>query len=212
MEQFKDNTYPHDHVRRYQSMMAQYDYVDTLLCRIFPQTLEDQGSRWFGGLASGSVRNFKELIHAFTRQFMGNIQHKKSMSVLSTLKQRKDEKLKDYLARFSQEVSEVHDPNDDAVVATFINSLQHSQSSLSLRQKGPITYANLVDDVGGYEMAEKEQIAYEGEYIHGGRPTFQKFTFIPSTTKLVPISFSLYTTTIFKRWFAGALGAFPPAK
>ncbi|KAK3229501.1 hypothetical protein Dsin_001382 [Dipteronia sinensis] len=151
--------------------MAQYDYDNTLLCRMFSQTSGDQGSRWFGGLASGSVKNFEELIHAFTRQFMGNIQCRKSISILSTLKQRKDEKLKDYLARFSQEVSEVQEPNDDAVVAAFINSLQQSQLSLSLRQRGPITYANLVDDVGGYAMAEEEQIAHGGEYIHGGQPS-----------------------------------------
>ena len=49
-------------------------------------------------------------------------------------------------------MSKVHDPNDDAVVMTFINSLQHSQLLLSLRQKGPTIYAHLVDDVGGYVL------------------------------------------------------------
>ncbi|KAK3189656.1 hypothetical protein Dsin_029217 [Dipteronia sinensis] len=34
------------------------------------------------------------------------------------------------------------------------------QLSNTLRQKGPITYASLVDDVGGYAMAEDEQIAH----------------------------------------------------
>ncbi|KAK3212579.1 hypothetical protein Dsin_017285 [Dipteronia sinensis] len=117
------NTGPQEHVRRYQSAMAQYDYDEAHLCRMFPQTLGDQGSRWFSSLVSGSVGNLEELIHAFTRQFMGNIQHRKSISVLSTLKQRKDEKLKGYLARFSQEVSEVQNPNDDMVMAAFVNSL-----------------------------------------------------------------------------------------
>ncbi|KAK0572248.1 hypothetical protein LWI29_028517 [Acer saccharum] len=83
-------------------------------------------------------------------------------------RQRKNEKLKDYLIRFSQEVSEVQDPNDYAVVSTFINSLQHSQLSLSLRQNGLTTDAHLVDDMGGYAMAEEEQIAHGGEFIHGG--------------------------------------------
>ncbi|KAK3229910.1 hypothetical protein Dsin_001791 [Dipteronia sinensis] len=73
MEQFKANTNPREHVRRYQSVMAQYDYNDELMCRMFPQTLGDQGSRWFGGLTGGSIRNFEELIQAFTRPFIGNI-------------------------------------------------------------------------------------------------------------------------------------------
>ncbi|KAK3218502.1 hypothetical protein Dsin_012472 [Dipteronia sinensis] len=109
--------------------------------------LGDQGSRWFSGLASRSIRNFEELIQVFRRQFMGNIQCRKSISVLSTLKQRKDEKLNDYLTKLTQEVSEVHDSNDDAVVVAFVNSLQYSQLFLNLRQKGPTTYASVVDDV-----------------------------------------------------------------
>ncbi|KAK3212511.1 hypothetical protein Dsin_017217 [Dipteronia sinensis] len=144
VEQFKANTDPQEHVRR-------------------------SGSRWFGGLASGSIRNFVELIQEFTRQFIGNIQRRKSISVLSTLRQRKDETLKDYLTRFSQEVSEVQDPNDDTVVAVFVNSLQHSQLSLNSQQKELTTYASLVDAVGGYAMVEEEQIAHGGELIHGGR-------------------------------------------
>ncbi|KAK3212416.1 hypothetical protein Dsin_017122 [Dipteronia sinensis] len=101
MEQFKANTDPQEPVRRYRSEIAQYDFDDALMCRMFQQTLEDQGSRWFGGLTSGSVKNFEELIQAFTIQFMGNIHRRNSISVLSTLNQNKDNKLKDYLTRFS---------------------------------------------------------------------------------------------------------------
>ncbi|KAK3225442.1 hypothetical protein Dsin_005304 [Dipteronia sinensis] len=36
VEQFKANTDPQRHVRRYQSAIAQYDYDDALLCRMFP--------------------------------------------------------------------------------------------------------------------------------------------------------------------------------
>ncbi|KAK3230301.1 hypothetical protein Dsin_002182 [Dipteronia sinensis] len=110
IEQFKTNTNPHEHVKRYYSAMTQYDYDDALMCMMFAQTLGDQGSRWFGGLAGGLIRNFEELIQAFIRQFIENIQRRKSIFVLSTLKQRKNEKLKDYLNRFSQEVSEVQEP------------------------------------------------------------------------------------------------------
>ncbi|KAK3204723.1 hypothetical protein Dsin_018769 [Dipteronia sinensis] len=36
VEQFKANTYPQEHVRRYQSAMAQYDYDVALMYRMFP--------------------------------------------------------------------------------------------------------------------------------------------------------------------------------
>ena len=68
---------------------------------MFPHTLGDHGSRWFGGLTGGLIRNFEELIQAFTRQFIRNIQMRKSISVLSTLRQKKNEKLKDNISKFS---------------------------------------------------------------------------------------------------------------
>ncbi|KAK3204251.1 hypothetical protein Dsin_018297 [Dipteronia sinensis] len=43
VEQFKANIDPQEQVRRYQNAMAQYDYDDALLCRMFPQTLRDHG-------------------------------------------------------------------------------------------------------------------------------------------------------------------------
>ncbi|KAK3182888.1 hypothetical protein Dsin_030174 [Dipteronia sinensis] len=91
MEQFNANIDPQEYVRRYQSAIAQYDYDDALMCKTFPQTLGDQGSKWFGVLIGGSIRNFKELIQAFTMQFMRNIQRRKSISTISTLKQGKNE-------------------------------------------------------------------------------------------------------------------------
>ncbi|KAK2658913.1 hypothetical protein Ddye_005446 [Dipteronia dyeriana] len=129
-----------------------------------------QGSRWFGGLSAVSIRSFKELVQVFTRQFRGNIQQRNSILALSTLKQRKDKKLKGYLTRFFQVVSEVQDPNDDAVVSTFTNSLQHSHLTLSLRQKGPTTYLGMVNHVRGYALAKEEQLAHGGELIHGSHP------------------------------------------
>ncbi|KAI9199046.1 hypothetical protein LWI28_026479 [Acer negundo] len=139
------------------------------MCKMLPQTLGDQGSRWFQELTGGSIRNFEEPIHIFIRQFMGNIQRRKLISTLSTLRQKRDEKLKKYLTRFSQEVTKIQDPKDNAIVSAFVNSLQHSQLSLNLRQNGATTYAHLVDGVSGYAMVEEEQMAQGGEFIHGGR-------------------------------------------
>ncbi|KAK2658259.1 hypothetical protein Ddye_004792 [Dipteronia dyeriana] len=92
---------------------------------------------------------------------------------LSALKERKDEKLKDYLTKFSQEVSEVQDPNDDAAVSVFINSLQHNHLNLSLRRRGPATYANMVDHVRGYAMEDEEQLVHGEELIHGSKNTVE---------------------------------------
>ncbi|KAK2657912.1 hypothetical protein Ddye_010964 [Dipteronia dyeriana] len=64
----------------------------------------------------------------------------------------------------------MQDPNEDVVVSTFINSLQHNHLTLSLRQMGPTTYASTVNHVEGYTMAEENQLAHGGELIHGEWP------------------------------------------
>ncbi|KAK3188945.1 hypothetical protein Dsin_028506 [Dipteronia sinensis] len=174
VEQFKKDTDPKEHVRRYKSAMAQYVYNDALLCLNFPQTLGDLGSRWFGRLPTASISNLSELSKAFSRQFLGNVHRKKSVAHLSQLKQGKDESLKKYLERFGQEVSEIGSANDEAIIAAFINNLQNGQLSFDLRRARLTSYADMMDMAGGYALAEEEEIAMGGYFVHGGRPEGSK--------------------------------------
>ncbi|KAK0592896.1 hypothetical protein LWI29_027400 [Acer saccharum] len=174
IELFKKDTDPKEHVRRYRSAMAQYVHNDALLCLNFPQTLGDLGSRWFGRLPAASISSFGELSKAFSRQFLGNVHRKKSVAHLSQLKQGKDESLKKYLGRFGQEVSEIGSANDEAIIAAFINNLQNGQLSFDLRRARLTSYADMMDMAGGYALAEEEEIATGGYFVHGGRPEGSK--------------------------------------
>ncbi|KAK1552517.1 hypothetical protein Q3G72_018631 [Acer saccharum] len=174
IELFKKDTDPKEHIRRYRSAMAQYVHNDALLCLNFPQTLGDLGSRWFGRLPAASISSFGELSKAFSRQFLENVHRKKSVAHLSQLKQGKDESLKKYLGRFGQEVSEIGSANDEAIIAAFINNLQNGQLSFDLRRARLTSYADMMDMVGGYALAEEEEIATGGYFVHGGRPEGSK--------------------------------------
>ncbi|KAK0571631.1 hypothetical protein LWI29_019146 [Acer saccharum] len=121
-------------------------------------------------LPAASISNFSELSKAFSRQFLGNVHRKKSVAHLSQLKQGKDESLKKYLGRFGQEVSEIGSANDEAIIAAFINNLQNGQLSFDLRRAHLTSYADMMDMAGGYALAEDEEIATGGYFIHGGRP------------------------------------------
>ena len=121
-------------------------------------------------MPAASISSFSELSKAFSRQFLGNVHRKKSVAHLSQLKQGKDESLKKYLGRFGQEVSEIGSVNDEAIIATFINNLQNGQLSFELRRARLTSYADMMDMAGGYALAEKEEIATGGYFVHGGRP------------------------------------------
>ncbi|KAK3218539.1 hypothetical protein Dsin_012509 [Dipteronia sinensis] len=69
-----------------------------------------------------------------------------------------------------KEVSGIHNLNDEAVVAVFTNNLQKGRLSFDLRRECQNTYANLMDVAGSYEMAEEEELAQRGSFVHGGSP------------------------------------------
>ncbi|KAK1576216.1 hypothetical protein Q3G72_011959 [Acer saccharum] len=121
-------------------------------------------------LPAASISSFSELSKAFSRQFLGNVHRKKLVAHLSQLKQGKDESLKKYLGRFSQKVSEIGSANDEAIIAAFINNLQNGQLSFDLRRARLTSYADMMDMDGGYALAEEEEIATGGYFVHGGRP------------------------------------------
>ncbi|KAK3230054.1 hypothetical protein Dsin_001935 [Dipteronia sinensis] len=119
---------------------------------------------------SGNNQEFRELTQAFSQQFLGNIQRRKSLALLATHKQGKNESLKDYLKRFSQEVSGIRNPNDKVMVAAFTNNLEKGRLSFDLRRESPNTYTDIMDVAGSYAMAEEEELAQRGSYMHGGHP------------------------------------------
>ncbi|KAK1563249.1 hypothetical protein Q3G72_024787 [Acer saccharum] len=121
-------------------------------------------------LPAVSISSFNELSKAFSRQFLGNVHRKKSVAHLSQLKQGKDESLKKYLGKFGQEVSEIGSANDEAIIATFINNLHNGQLSFNLRRARLTSYVDMMNMAGGYALAEEEEIATGGYFVHGGRP------------------------------------------
>ncbi|KAK0593570.1 hypothetical protein LWI29_028900 [Acer saccharum] len=170
IEQYKENRDPKEHVRRFRNIMAQYSSNDGLLCLTFPQTFGDLTSRWFGRLPPGTISSFSNLSKAFIRQFMGSVQRRKSLAHLSNLKQERNESIKKYLARFGKEVAQIEDASDVAVIAAFTNGLQSGRLSFDLRRDRPKTYEEMMEIAGDYALAEEEEVAQGGSYVHGHKP------------------------------------------
>ncbi|KAK0573726.1 hypothetical protein LWI29_012532 [Acer saccharum] len=170
IEQYKENRDPKEHVRRFRNIMAQYSSNDGLLCLTFPQTFGDLASRWFGRLPPRTISSFSNLSKAFIRQFMGSVQRRKSLAHLSNLKQERNESIKKYLARFGKEVAQIEDASDVAVIAAFTNGLQSGRLSFDLRRDRPKTYEEMMEIAGDYALAEEEEVAQRGSYVHGHKP------------------------------------------
>ncbi|KAK1551617.1 hypothetical protein Q3G72_001401 [Acer saccharum] len=101
--------------------------------------------RWFGRLPPRSISSFSNLSKAFIRQFMGSVQRRKSLAHLSNLKQ-------------------------EPVIAAFTNGLQSGRLSFDLRRERPKTYEEMMEIAGDYALAEEEEVAQGGSYVHGHKP------------------------------------------
>ncbi|KAK1588714.1 hypothetical protein Q3G72_026322 [Acer saccharum] len=104
---------------------------------------------------------------------MGSVQRRKSLAHLSNLKQEHNESIKKYLARFGKEVAQIEDASDVAVIAAFTNGLQSGRLSFDLRRDRPKTYEEMMEIAGDYALAEEEEVAQGGSYVHGHKPNLK---------------------------------------
>ncbi|GFS30539.1 hypothetical protein Acr_00g0012510 [Actinidia rufa] len=56
---------PRSHVSHVRQMMALWNHMDALMCRVFPSSLGDLGLKWFDRLPPGSIESFYQLTESF---------------------------------------------------------------------------------------------------------------------------------------------------
>ncbi|KAL5777702.1 hypothetical protein ACOSP7_010628 [Xanthoceras sorbifolium] len=157
--EYKEDRDPVKHISRFTTLMGTQTRDDRLLCQAFPITFRDLAGSWFGQLSPRSIDNFEQFGRAFSRQFMGSVQRKKSLSHLSSVKQGKGEPIRTYLSRFNREAVQVEDFNDAAAINILTNGLQSGAFSFHLRKQRPKTYPEMVEIAADNARAEEEEIA-----------------------------------------------------
>ncbi|KAI9169072.1 hypothetical protein LWI28_006485 [Acer negundo] len=103
---------------------------------------------------------------------MGSLQHKKSLSHLSSLKHGKNETIKEYLSRFNKKVVRIKDFNDIAAINAFTNGLHSGIFSFQLRRERPRSYPKLVEIAAEYTVEEEEEMVKNLVIKDGKGPIF----------------------------------------
>ena len=114
---------PLDHLETFKTLMHLQGLADEIMCRAFPTTLKGPTRIWFSQLTPNFISTFKELNTQFTLHFIGGHRYKKFTMCLMSIKQREDETLRSYIARFNKEALLIDEANDKILVAAFINRL-----------------------------------------------------------------------------------------
>ena len=93
---------PLDHPESFKTLMHLQGVADEIMCKAFPTTLKGPIRFWFSRLTPNYISTFKELSAQFVSHFIREHIYKKSIACLMSIKQRKDETLRSYIACFNK--------------------------------------------------------------------------------------------------------------
>nr|CAN71503.1 hypothetical protein VITISV_021014 [Vitis vinifera] len=145
---------------------------DSLLCKVFPASLQEQALSWFHRLPSNSVGNFRDLSEAFVGQYLCSARHKQNISTLQNIKMQDNESLREFVKRFGQAVLQVEACSMDAVLQIFKRSICPGTLFFeSLAKKPPMTMDDLFRRANKYSMLKDDVRAATQQVLVVGRPS-----------------------------------------
>ncbi|XP_075667606.1 uncharacterized protein LOC142637204 [Castanea sativa] len=144
VESYNGSKDPLDHLESFKTLMHLQGVPDAIMCRALPTTLKGPARIWFGRLTLNSISTFKELSAQFASHFIGGHRYKKTTACLMNIKQRENETLRTYIARFNKEALSIDEVDDKILVAAFTNGLQKGKFLFSLYKNDPKTMSDVL--------------------------------------------------------------------
>ncbi|XP_024020104.1 uncharacterized protein LOC112091244 [Morus notabilis] len=114
---------PDDHMEMYTGHMLLHGYTEEIMCRAFRNHLTDSARRWFRTLRPNFISSWDELKEAFSLQFIGVKKYVPPKQNLTTIYQKPNESLREWLARYEEAVAATMDITDrEALMWGYINA------------------------------------------------------------------------------------------
>ncbi|VFQ67186.1 unnamed protein product [Cuscuta campestris] len=176
---------PQEHFNRYQTLMNVHvvTFSEEVLCRSFPATLDGLASEWFNELPEGKIDSWEDLARRFLVHFAGNRKKKLYFSHLLSVRQRPDEPLREFLARWKLETTRVYGTDEKTRLSTFHLVLQSGDFSKRLAleklREYAIALAMAEDEAEAEELEankKKEEEGRLGTMVATTRPPARKVT------------------------------------
>ncbi|XP_021617928.1 uncharacterized protein LOC110618971 [Manihot esculenta] len=114
------------------------------MCKVFPTTLTGPAQALFNSLEAGSIRSFGDLANVFISQFIAGVPTDRKTSYLETVRQRRNESLREYIARFNTEALQITELDKSRAVEAMQKGMTSPEFFGSLSRKPPTSLAELM--------------------------------------------------------------------
>ena len=154
---YNGKTDPVEHMSHFNQRMVVHSKNETLMCKVFPSSLEPVAIRWFNGLRKDSISSFKKLTRAFRARFMTCNRVPRPLDSLLSMTMREWETLKTYSDKYCEMFNEINGDFDDMAIRTFKVGLptEHDLRK-SLTKKLIRSVRWLMDRIGKYKRVEED--------------------------------------------------------
>ena len=154
---YNGKTDPVEHMSHFNQRMVVHSKNETLMCKVFPSSLEPVAIRWFNGLRKDSISSFKELTKAFRARFMTCNRVPRPLDSLLSMTMREEETLKTYSDKYCEMFNEINGDFDDMAIRTSKVGLPTKHDlRKSLTKKLIRSVRWLMDRIGEYKRVEED--------------------------------------------------------
>ena len=110
---------PIEHVSQFKQKMTVHSQDETLLCKVFPSSLEPMPMRWFNGLKTNSIISFKKLTQSVCSWFITCSRVPQPLDSLLSMSMREGKSMKAYAERYWEMFNKIDDDFDEIAIRTF---------------------------------------------------------------------------------------------
>ncbi|XP_073041770.1 uncharacterized protein [Primulina eburnea] len=157
IREYDGNSYPDEHLTRFENMAMLHCYSDKIKCKVFLTTLVDSAQRWFEKLEPRSIQSFPGFRDTFLYHFSSSKRYKKTAFSLFEVKQSGDESLRAYIRRFNKASLEVPACAPETKTTAFTQGLREGDFFRSLVKKQPGNFEDLLSRAEKYINMEEVQ-------------------------------------------------------
>ncbi|XP_043811036.1 uncharacterized protein LOC122723308 [Manihot esculenta] len=90
-----------ENILNYKTFMELQSHSNALMCKVFPTILAGPAQVWFNSLEARSIKSFMDLANMFISRFIAGISAEIKTNHLETVRQRRNESLREYVTRFN---------------------------------------------------------------------------------------------------------------